>query len=230
MSSTTNTHDETAATAATVSNHYSRVDFLEGSATTENHNTALTSRDDSDDHASKSESLTGSRNGPDEKEQAHIAKFTELCKSFEPLRVEMKNVSSNLYLCLFRDALDRDILYGPLTEEPVQLDDLSGAALDSMEHNLNYQQTRMEDFNRLYTLYKNLTAAIRNTLGSAEEVLENASCLVDSDIRKSVGDAVALLEEDAIQFHGTVNGLLRTVFMTDKESWLALANHPYLDE
>lgn len=140
----------------------------------------------------------------------------------------MKNVSSSLYWHLFTDALypyDRRP-----TEEPLQLDDLSGAALDSMERSLNNQQTGMENFNRLYTLYKNLTAAIRNTLEIAKEVLENASCLVDSDIRKSVEDAVALLEEDAIQFHGTVNGFLRTVFMTDEESWLALTGRFHLNE
>ncbi|KAH0035123.1 hypothetical protein KCU78_g2111, partial [Aureobasidium melanogenum] len=213
MSSTTNSHDENAANGATVSNHITRVGLLHASTTGDVSDMPLASRNHSDDHAPKSASLTGSGNGNDENEQAHV---DQLYKNLKTWAREMNVFTSRLWLCILRRVWESEVgRHRSDLQEYEDIQYISSDRLRQLQDHLDHDAHSASQLSALSKRYKVLKRSTGSALEAANQTLANVVLLSGRKSHQQAQEAVSRFEEDIAAFNRSVNELVLREFLSD---------------
>ncbi|KAG9604317.1 hypothetical protein KCU77_g1393, partial [Aureobasidium melanogenum] len=217
MSFTTNSHDGNAATGATVSNHITGVGPHDASTTRDVSDMPLTSRNRSDDHAPRSASLTGSRNGHDENEQAHDTQIDQLYKDLQTWTREMMVFTSRLWLYILRRIWEREA--GRHRSDLQEYEDIQNISLDrlrQLQEHIDHDAHSASQLSALSKRYKVLKRSTGSALRAANQTLANLFLL--SGRRKShqqAQEAVSRFEKDIAAFNRSVNEMVLRELLSD---------------
>ncbi|KAH0340535.1 hypothetical protein KCU81_g6785, partial [Aureobasidium melanogenum] len=216
MSSTANMYEEADAIAATENNHHAGVGSLEDGVAAKNHNMTLTSRDDVDDHAPKSESLTASRSQLEEGDQVLDAQVDQLYKSLETLGREMSLLRSRMQLHIFCRTSERKIGYHRSgLQEYEDIQNISPDRLRQVQIHLEHDAYCALQLSALSEKYRVLRQNTSNALNAANQTLANVVLLSGKKSYQKTQEAVSRFEKYVAAFNRDVNELMLGVLVSD---------------
>ncbi|KAG9850240.1 hypothetical protein KCU98_g4471, partial [Aureobasidium melanogenum] len=228
MSSTANTHDESAATAASENNHVAGTDLLQDNNAINAQDNLLGSGADAEDHGSGTGASGDSTCDLEENKQAATNQLDRLEESWLLLMGEILMLEGELHrFLLLRLSYRCNNLNAAGVLSNVDICDASPEDLRKEQLMIAQDAQEITNLASLRERYKVIDHSTFSILDAAEECLIDIALVSETVVYEAAKRKVYSMELGSLRLKRRINSMLRTVFLPDSEAFRCLNVRAY---